>query len=143
MKYIVHRRCREMGAAGQQLNLSYGSVFETIGHVIATPEGKAVCFENSDVAHKYFARNDDDRGLLRGRFTYAIAWSDRVRLAGGRRQRFTGKEIEMLERDWERFLVPDVPVILFNHPFFVAEIDELEQLARALNIRIKSKRQRS
>lgn len=137
MRYVVHRRCREMGAAGQQLNLSYGSVFETIGHIIATPEGKGICFVTSDTAHKYFARDDDGHGLRRGRLTYAIAWSDRVRLVHGRRQRFTEAEIAMLERDWARFLVPDAPVVLFNHEFFNAEVDELEQLARALKIKIK------
>lgn len=137
MEYIVHRRCREMGAAGQQLNLSYGSVFHTIGSFIATPEGMAICFETSDTAHRYFARNDDGQGLQRGRLTYAVAWSDRVRLVNGRRQRFTAEEIEMLERDWGRFLVPDVPVLLFNHSFFIAEIDELEQLAHALDFNIQ------
>ncbi len=137
MRYVVHRRCREMGAAGQQLNLSYGSVFETIGHIIATPEGKGICFVTSDTAHRYFARDDDGKGLRRGRLTYAIAWSDRVRMVHGRRQRFSAAEIEMLKRDWARFLVPDAPVILFNHAFFNAEVDELEQLARALNMKIK------
>lgn len=136
MEYIVHHRCREVGATGERLNIPYGSKFDTIGNFIATPGGKAICYDTSEIAHKYFSRNDDGRGLERGKLAYAIAYSSRERQsADGHRQRFTDEEIEMLERDWGRFLIPDIEVILFNHAFFNADPEELAQLARALNIK--------
>lgn len=137
MEYIVHHRCRELGATGERLNLRYGSTFGTVGDFIATPEGKAICYATSDLAHKYLARNDDGHGLRRGAITYAIAWSDRVRHGGsGQQQRFTDAEIELLEKEWAHFLIPDIEVILFNDAFFNAEPEELERLAHALNIKV-------
>ena len=102
MEYIVHHRCRELSAAGDRLNLPYGTRLNTIGDFIATAEGGAICFTTSELAH---------------------------------RQRFTDREVEMLEREWSRYLVPDAETILFNHAFFEAEPEELLPLARALNIK--------
>ena len=139
MEYIVHHRCREISATGEPMNLPYGSTFDTIGDFIATPEGKALCYTTSETAQKYFARNDDGRGLERGKLTYAIAYSNRVRYSSDkerRKQRFTDDEIRMLERDWGHFLRPDTEWILFNHAFFDAEPEELAQLAQALKIKV-------
>lgn len=138
MEYIVHRRCRETSATGDKLNLPYGTRLQTIGDFIATPEGKAVCFTTSELAHRFMARNDDGRGLERGKLTWAIAYSPRDRRSddGKRRQRFTDAEIRMLERDWSRYLVPDIETILFNNAFFEAEPEELAPLAEALKIKV-------
>lgn len=139
MDYIVHHRCREAGATGETLNIPYGSTFGTIGDFIATPEGKAICYTTSELAHKYFSRNDDGRGLERGKLTYAIAYSPRVRYSSDkekRKQRFTDDEIRTLETNWGHFLLPDVETILFNHAFFNAEPEELAQLAKAINIKV-------
>ena len=138
MEYIVHHRCRETSATGERLNLPYGTRLETIGDFIATPEGKALCFTTSELAHRYLARNDDGQGLERGKLTWAIAYSQRERRSddGHRRQRFTDAEIDMLERYWSRYLVPDIETILFNHAFFQAEPKELAPLAAALKIKV-------
>ena len=137
MEYIVHHRCRELSAAGDRLNLPYGTRLNTIGDFIATAEGRAICFTTSELAHRYMARNNDGRGLERGKVSWAIAHSRRERRSddGRHRQRFTDREIEMLEREWSRYLVPDAETILFNHAFFEAEPEELLPLARALNIK--------
>lgn len=66
MEYIVHHRCRELSAAGDRLNLPYGTRLNTIGDFIATAEGRAICFTTSELAHRYMARNDDGRGLGTG-----------------------------------------------------------------------------
>lgn len=62
MEYIVHHRCRELSAAGDRLNLPYGTRLNTIGDFIATAEGRAICFTTSELAHRYMARNDDGPG---------------------------------------------------------------------------------
>ena len=139
MEYIAHHRIRgELGANGQRLNIPYGTRFQTIGDFIVTEDGKALCYTTSEMAHRYLARNDDGKGLERGALTHAIAYRHRERLdsSGHRRQRFTDQEIDMLERCWARFLIPDLSVILFNHDFFQADPQELLPLARSLKIKI-------
>ena len=87
---------------------------------------------------RHFARNDDGQGLERGRLTWAIAYSRRVRTGpNGRQQRFTEEEIELLERKWAHFLRQDVEVILFNEDFFAAAVPELKELADALHIKVR------
>lgn len=138
MEYIVHHRYRGKTACAKEVNIPYGTTFETIGNFIAM-DNAALCYTTSEVAHKYFARNDDGKGLRRGALTYEIAYSNRERYNkdGNRRQRFTDDEIELIEKKWNKFLIPDIDVILFNHDFFNADVDELEQMAKDLNIRVK------
>ena len=138
MLYIVHHRYRGKICTATEVNLPRGTVCESAGPAIIL-KGAPVCYTTSEVGHKYFARNDDGRGLRRGALTYEIAYSNRERYnkEGNRNQRFTDEEIEMLERDWSKFLIPDIDVILFNHDFFNGEIEDLEKLADALGIRVK------
>lgn len=139
MEYVAHKRFRGMAACEKVLNIPYGTKLETIGRFIATPDGKAVCFIMSENAHKYFSRNDDGKGLERGSLTFAIAYGKRRKsqIDGNGIYRFSDKEIKMLESNWKRFLKDDVDVILFNHEFFSADIEELREMAKALKIKIK------
>ena len=83
------------------MNIPYGTEMETAGDFIITTEGKPICYATSEAAKMHFARNDDGQGLERGRLTWAIAYSQRVRTGqNGRQQRFTEEEIELLERKW-------------------------------------------
>lgn len=138
MEYIVHRRCREKAMTGKDMNIPYGTKLTCEGLVIKQ-DGESLCFCTSENAHRYFARNDDGQGLRRGALTYAIAYAKRERTSddGLRRQRFTDREIKMLCSYWSHFLVKDVPVILFNHDFFNADVESLERMADALDIRVK------
>lgn len=134
MEYITHHRFRGIAACGERLNVPYGTKFTTIGEFIATPEGKGICATTSEVAHRYFARNDDGQGLERGKLTHAIAYGTRRTDTGFR---FTGEEAERLETKWKHFLRDDVDTILFNHAFFNAEVPELRELAADFNIKAK------
>lgn len=138
MKYITHNRFKKLAACGETLNIPYGTELDTAGDFIITPDGKPICFATSENAKMHFARNDDGQGLERGRLTWAIAYSQRVRHgAGGQQHRFTDEEIELLEREWAHFLRQDVDVILFNENFFAAAVPELKQLADALHIKAR------
>ena len=138
MEYIVHHRCREKDMTGKDMNLRFGTKLRCENGIIYAEYGP-LCYDTSENAHRYFARNDDGQGLRRGALTWAIAYAQRIRYnrANDRVQRFSDAEIETLERDWSRYLIGDLPVILFNHDFFNAEVDELERMADALNIRVK------
>ena len=138
MIYVTHNRFKKLAACGETLNIPYGTELETAGEFIITGEGKPVCFATSENAKMHFARNDDGMGLERGKLTWAIAYSPRVRKdENGRQQRFTDQEIELLERKWAHFLRQDVEVILFNEDFFAAEVPELKELADALHIKVR------
>lgn len=137
MEYIVHHRFKGTAATGERMNIPYGSRFETIGDFIATPDAKGICFTTSEVAKQHFARNDDGKGLERGKLTWAIAYSPRVRhSADGHQQRFTDDEIELLERWWSRYLRDDVDTILFNQAFFDADPADLRPIAKALKLKV-------
>lgn len=75
----------------------------------------------------HFARNDDGRGLERGRLTYEIAYSDRHPNEDNG-FRFTDEEARILMRDYSRFIRQDVDTIIFNFEFFNASIEELKEI---------------
>lgn len=138
MKYVAHHRYRGLDAGGRPMNVPYGTEYDTIGGFIATPEGRGICFPTSEVAHRYFAVNDDGQGLERGALTHAIAYSSRKRKWPDKSvHRFSRAEVEMLQRGWDRWLRQDVDTILFNDDFFAAKPEELQRLADALKIKIR------
>ena len=134
MKYVAHRRYRGLSAFGKRLNLPYGTELETQNKFILSPEGEAICFDTSEVAKMYFARNDDGNGLERGKLTYAIAYGKRATKDG---YRFTDSERKMLTIKYSRFLRTDVDMLLFNDSFFAADVGELRELADALKIKVR------
>ena len=79
MKYITHNRFKKLAACGEAVNIPYGTEMETAGDFIITTEGKPICYATSEAAKMHFARNDDGQGLERGKLTWAIAYSQRVR----------------------------------------------------------------
>lgn len=138
MNYITHHRYRGLAACGERLNLPYGTELETAGDFIITKDGKPICYDTSEEAKHYFARNDDGRGLERGKLTHAIAFSDRRRkCADGGVYRFSDEEQELLVKKWSHFLREDVETIIFNEDFFAAQPEELKALADALHIKTR------
>ena len=138
MKYIASRRYRGTSLVGKDINIPATTEAEEMAKVIYV-DGQPICFRTSQVAHEYFARNDDGNGMRRGKLTYAIAFSNRERYNENhtRRQRFTDDEIITLESKWNKYLIQGIEVILFNHDFFNADINDLEEMAKSINIIVK------
>ena len=126
MEYVCHRRYQKRGANGKPYNLKVGSRFDSIGQFIAY-KNAAICSIRSEDAYMHFARNDDGRGLERGRLTYEIAYSDRHPNEDNG-FRFTDEEARILMRDYSRFIRQDVDTIIFNFEFFNASIEELKEI---------------
>lgn len=142
MQYIIHRRYKGPGLLGGYLNLPYGTTLELPMDVMTgkpkddrlyTEGGTPVCIERSQVAKEHAARNDDGCGLERGALTWAIAYAPRKGDAGFR---FTEDEIRMLRGEYEHWLRP-YDVIMFNDDFFRAGIEDLQELAKKLQIKIR------
>ena len=132
MKYICHRKYRQKGASGRKYFFKRGVELETIGGFIEF-NGGAVCGVSSEDAHKYFSRNDDGFGLMRGELTYAIAYKKR-KPNEDNEFRFTPEEIEMLRTEYPFWLKDDSETILFNDDFFNAEVEELKTLLKRLEV---------
>lgn len=130
MRYVVHHRYKDAGMCGEVLNLPYGTEL-TCGEDgrIRTMDGKEICYATSENAKIHFSRDDDGEGLRRGQMTHAIAYDSRERHgADGRLQRFTDEELDVLHRDYERWLRQDVSTVIFNQDFFDADVAEIEVL---------------
>lgn len=136
MNYITHSRFKKLALCKEQLNIPYGTKLISYKNILYTLDGKAICSIKSENAKLHFSINEDGHGLERGALTYAIAYSNRKQKNGFR---FSDKEAEILAKDWSHFLRNDVDVILFNDDFFTADVEELQRLAKALNIKIKGR----
>lgn len=134
MQYIVHKRFKEKALCHKVLNLPYGTVLNAYNNIIATDKGEAVCFTTSENAKIYFARNDDNKGLERGKLTNAIAYSRKGLNKSG--FRFNDKQIDIINRHYQRFLRQDLDMIIFNDKFFKAPIEELKEMVKELEIKV-------
>ena len=131
MHYITYNRFKQQAICSVELNIPYGTELESRGPVLLY-EDKPVCYINSYAGHQHFARNDDGQGLRRGALTYAIAYAKR-----GGSHRFTDEESELICTKYQHFTKPDLSMIVFNNQFFDASIEELEQMAQDLHIKVK------
>lgn len=134
MKYITHRRFKGLAICGRVLNLPYGTKLICENGILKTKQGEAVCMNTSENAKLYFAINDDGKGLERGKYTYAIAYSRKgVNKEGFR---FTDKQRDIIVRHYQRFLRQDLDMIIFNDKFFKASVEELKAMAKELDIKV-------
>ena len=124
MEYIVHKRLKENVICGD-VNLKRGTVLFPNGQFICY-EGKPVCAKTSEIAHKYIARNDDGKGLERGKLTNLLAYSSENKYGS----RFNDSQRSILVNKYSRFLKEECDYILFNQKFFDASIEELEEIKK-------------
>lgn len=132
MQYICHTKYDKKAACGEYITFKQNAILETVGKFIAYGQ-KAICTITSEDAYKYFARNDDGKGLERGRLTHAIAYSKRTPNEENS-FRFTDEEAEMLETEYGKYLRKDTDTIIFNYDFFNASIEDLQKIAKRLNL---------
>lgn len=125
MKYVVHKRFNGAAICGE-VDLPIMMTCEsTKGYI---HDGRRVfCYERSENAYQYFARNDDSRGLERGNLTQRII----ARLGDKTSPHYQ----ELWDRVWEdtrcqKYKRPEhSDYWLWNHDFYNAEIDELRYIA--------------
>ena len=125
MHYIAHRRFKGRGLGGE-MNIPAMTLCECRGFMIYA-NGRPVCFETSENAHQYFAINLDGKGVERGKLTQAI-------------QKQLAKKDKRQEERWAAVWADPtcelyrkkahVDFWLWDHSFFVADINTLEHIAR-------------
>ena len=139
--YIAHRRFRGRAlcngdAADARVNIPAMTELELHGEIICLPDGRPVACRHSQNGIAHFARNDDGKGMLRGRLTHAIAFGSRR--GDGQGHRFTEEERKMLVSEYIHWLEP-LDQIIFNNDFYDADIADLQELAGRLGITIKER----
>ena len=120
MKYITIKRTKIKGISGD-FNLPYGTEVECIDGVIYRNE-KPVCSDHSQNAYDYFARNDDNNGLERGKLTQSII-------------KTLSKKDKNCQSRWDKIWSDNISnkyrrtdyndYWLWNHDFYNAEINDL------------------
>lgn len=70
MNYIAHKRFKGKGLSGYT-NIPATTELDCQGNIIFYND-KPLCLTTSENAHQYFARNDDGKGLTRGKLTQYI-----------------------------------------------------------------------
>ena len=124
MKYITYRRFKDKAICGN-VNLPAMTVCEENNRYIFY-DGKMICVATSENAHQFFARDDDDAGMLRGKLIQAI-------------QKTLAKRDANYQSRWDKVWddpacqpskrIEDDDFWLWNHDFFNANIDTLRHIA--------------
>lgn len=124
MDYICFNRFKQKALFGE-VNIPYGTKLDEINNVISYC-GNPICYTKSQNAYDYFARNDDGKGLERGKLTAEI-----IKLMNNRKD---GKYQNRWDRIWGdlsllKYKRPEHPDHwLWNYDFFNASIEELNRI---------------
>ena len=124
MDYICFNRFKQNALCGK-VNIRYGTKLDEVDNVISYC-GNPICYIKSQNAYDYFARNDDGKGLERGKLTAEI-----IKLLNNRKD---GKYQNRWDRIWEdlsllKYKRPEHDDYwLWNFDFFNASIEELNRI---------------
>ena len=124
MEYICFNRFKQNALCGE-VNIPYGTKLDEINNAISYC-GNPICYTTSQNAYDYFARNDDGKGLERGKLTAEI-----IKLLNNRKD---GKYQDRWDRIWGdlsllKYKRPEHDDYwVWNYDFFNASIEELNRI---------------
>ena len=124
MCYICFNSFKQNALCGE-VNIKYGKKLDEENNVISYC-GNPICYTKSQNAYDYFARNDDGKGLERGKLTAEI-----IKLLNNRKD---GKYQDRWDRIWGdlsllKYKRPEHDDYwLWNYDFFNASIEELNRI---------------
>ena len=127
MKYIVHRRFKDVAICGY-VNLPAMTECESENGIIML-DGKPLCRERSENAFQYFAENDDGMGMARGYLTQSIQKTLSKR-DPDYQKRWNHIWADAACQNYRRHDYDDFWIWDYN--FFHADIDELRRVARMI-----------
>lgn len=130
MDYIIHTRFRGKALCGE-VNIPACSPAEEENGLISV-DGMPICYANSHIAHQHFSRNDDGKGLLRGKYTQAIQ-KKLAKVDPLRQTRWNQIWADPFCRKYKRTEHADH--WLWNDDFFQADIESLEHIAGIIGVR--------
>ena len=123
MEYICIMRLKKRHLSGDII-IPSGTKCNEKNKVIYR-DGKPICYSTSQIAHDYFARNDDGKGMERGKLTQEI-------------QRILSKHDRNHQKRWDTVWDDTIcqkykrkeydDFWLWNHDFFNANIEDLKYI---------------
>lgn len=132
MQYVIYKRFKDTALCGPVNLKATLPCWESEG--IIYYEGKPLCFAASENALCHFARDDDGKGLLRGRLIGDI----KRRLAkrdGDYQKRWDKVWVDKLCAKFKRKEYADFWI--WNKAFHDAEIGELEYVAELIGLEVQ------
>ena len=124
MEYICFRHFREKALCGE-VNIRYGTKLDETNNVISYCGNPSCCIKSQN-AYDYFARNDDGKGLERGKLTAEIIKLLNNRGGGGGQDRWDRIWGDLSLLKYKRPEHDDY--WLWNYDFFNASIEELNRI---------------
>lgn len=129
--YITTKRFKGQ-AITSEVNIPYGTEVQcVIGYIVH--DNLPICADHSQNAYDYFARNDDGKGLERGKLIQEI-------------KKVLSKKDDEYQARWDKVWENEVcqkykrveysDYWLWNHEFYNAEIEDLRHIAGLLSIKI-------
>lgn len=126
--YIVTNRFKGKGICGQ-VNLPYGTPCSVEDGFIISPKG-IICAVTSQNAYDFFAQNDDNNGLVRGKLTANI-----IKRLRNNSQMWAAIEKDMLCKKYRREDIEDAWI--WSYDFYSAEITGLLYIAKLIGAKEK------
>lgn len=127
MEYICYKRFKQTAICGN-VNIPYGTVLAAENGIISN-NGKPICYTKSQNAYDYFARNDDEKGLERGKLTADII-STLAKRDAKHQARWDKVWADLSLLKYKRPEHADH--WLWNHDFYCAPIADLERIKQMI-----------
>lgn len=125
--YITVKRAKFKTISGN-VNIPYGTELQASGNVLFY-NGEPVCAVFSECAYEYFAHNDDQQGLLRGKLIHSI------KTTLSKKDALHQKRWDKIWDDFccQKYRSDDRDDFwLWNHDFYNAEIVDLKYIAKLI-----------
>lgn len=129
MKYIVHKRFKEKAICGN-VNIPALTECEERGQIIYY-NGQPLCVITSENAHEFFAINEDNNGLARGKLISNIVSLLRKK-DNNQQNRWDKIWDDKLCQKYKRPEHPDH--WLWNHEFYNADLCDLEYIENLIRM---------
>lgn len=133
MDYVCHRRFKFIDLDSKPINIPALTLCHAYCDTIYY-NGQRACITTSENAHQFFARDDDNQGIRRGKLTQAIQSTLKAR-DENYQVRWDKIQSDPLLQKYSRKEHPDFWV--WNHDFFNAPIWDLEYIASLIDAKIK------
>lgn len=128
--YIVRKRARFESINGP-VNLPFGTHVDAVDGFLVY-HGRPLCVVTSEIAHRFFARNDDGNGKARGALIDAIT-ARLEKKDAGHQMRW---DLLWGDHEAQKLRHPDhVDYWLWGHAFFEADLADLEHVAGLIGVR--------
>lgn len=127
MRYVCFKRFKSNAICGN-VNITYGTELEAKDGIISN-NGKPICYTKSQNAYDYFARNDDEKGLERGKLTADII-STLAKRDAKHQARWDKVWADLSLLKYKRPEHADH--WLWNHDFYCAPIADLERIKQMI-----------